>query len=299
MTTYPNAWFSPLVTRLALPAAIPATRLSHGLHRSGQSARAMTHGYDQSLFTELVDDYYGGSDFANWGYWRPNTRTQKQACENLMEELLSFVPVKRGAVLDVACGKGATTRHLLRYWSPRRVTGINISEKQLERARRNAPGARFLFMDATRLRFDDESFDTVICVEAAFHFDTRERFFREAQRVLRPGGRLVLSDVLFTYFAESLAPTLNVRNWLPDVGAYRRLLESAGFGHVRIVDATEECWARHDRYRAEWVQRKYLAGELGPGMYLMFSHRRGRRRAGVRNYLLVSAQKPIRSAGRR
>ena len=40
-------------------------------------------------------------------------------------------------------------------------------------------------MDATELDFRDNSFDSIICVEAAFHFDTREKFVREAYRVLK------------------------------------------------------------------------------------------------------------------
>jgi ubiquinone/menaquinone biosynthesis C-methylase UbiE len=48
-------------------------------------------------------------------------------------KLLAFVPEKQGTILDVARGKGATTRHLLKYFKPENVTGINISEKQLAR----------------------------------------------------------------------------------------------------------------------------------------------------------------------
>jgi MPBQ/MSBQ methyltransferase len=91
-----------------------------------------------------------------------------------MEKLLAFLPKKEGTILDVACGKGATTRYLLRYFKSENVTGINISEKQLARCRENAPGCTFLLMSATELKFADESFDNISCVEAAFHFVTRE-----------------------------------------------------------------------------------------------------------------------------
>ena len=99
-------------------------------------------------------------------------------------------------ILDVACGKGATTRYLLRYFKSENVTGINISEKQLARCRENAPGCTFLLMSATELKFADESFDNISCVEAAFHFVTREKFLKEAFRMLKPRGQIVLRDVL-------------------------------------------------------------------------------------------------------
>ena len=46
-------------------------------------------------------------------------------------------------------------------------------------ATRLVPGRHFLQMDAARMAFDEASFDVVLCVEAAFHFDTRRDFLRE------------------------------------------------------------------------------------------------------------------------
>ena len=160
---------------------------------------AINDHYDKVMFSPVARKRYGGSDFHNNGYWDHATETPREACENLMEKLLAFVPKKKGTILDVACGKGATTRYLLKYYNPRDVTGINISEKQLDRCRVNAPGCNFFLMNATELAFPDESFDNIVCVEAAFHFNTREKFLHAASHMLKPGGRLVLSDILRRY----------------------------------------------------------------------------------------------------
>jgi cyclopropane fatty-acyl-phospholipid synthase-like methyltransferase len=96
-------------------------------------------------------EFSRGSDFLNFGYWREDTRDPREASENLMEILLEFLPEKTGPILDVACGLGATTRYLLKYYRPSDVIAINILEQQLVKSRTNAPGCTFILMDAARL----------------------------------------------------------------------------------------------------------------------------------------------------
>lgn len=210
------------------------------------SQRAMIDGYDAAMQGSVIEAYYGSSDFYNFGFWTPDTHTQSQASENLVARLLEFIPVecRTGRILDVACGLGASSRHLLRHFEPAQILGINVSAQQLERARRNAPGCSFLVMDATQLEFPDASFDNILCVEAAFHFDTREAFLREALRVLKPGGRLVHSDILMS----PLPLATTTRTHIPNSNAMaspvdlRDLILAAGFASTEVVDATNQCW---------------------------------------------------------
>ena len=272
----------------AAPASL-ATRL--GSIGNGELVPEINQVYDDRMYAGLAEDYYGHSDFFNFGFWYHDTVTQKDASENLMEALISYIPNKTGRILDVACGKGATTRHLLRYYPAANVTGINISEKQLESCRRNAPGCSFISMDATDLLFADESFDAVICVESAFHFNTRARFFREAHRVLKPGGRLVLSDILVGPVSERVSPIRVAENYVANLEAYRATLVAAGFKHAAAFDVTAECKEAFYRNLGHFLDMTYGRKGIDQRSYIRIVDSSSWGSAAIRTYLLAWAGK--------
>jgi len=100
-------------------------------------------------------------------------------------------------VLEVGCGFGGNLAVLLSRARPGQVVGLDQSREALSVAER-ALGERVRLVqgDACALPFDEGSFDVVLAIECAFHFASRERFAQEARRVLRPGGRLVLTDLV-------------------------------------------------------------------------------------------------------
>ncbi|HWJ32663.1 MAG TPA: methyltransferase domain-containing protein [Gaiellaceae bacterium] len=97
---------------------------------------------------------------------------------DVLAELISSLPPKR--TLDIACGTGFLTRHLRGD-----VVGLDQSERMLEVARDQAPGATFVHGDALSLPFDDGAFDRVLTSYFYCHLerDDRERFLAEARRV--------------------------------------------------------------------------------------------------------------------
>lgn len=110
---------------------------------------------------------------------------------NLLTNFISRIPLA-GQVLDAGCGNGAYSRYLSDKF---KVIGVDISEKQSELARQNAPKAEFICKDITKINFPDESFDGILSYYAIIHIPREEHYdlLSNFYRMLKINGVILLT----------------------------------------------------------------------------------------------------------
>jgi demethylmenaquinone methyltransferase / 2-methoxy-6-polyprenyl-1,4-benzoquinol methylase len=121
-------------------------------------------------------------------------RTMTAGLDRRWRRITAEAVVRRGdAVLDACCGTGDLAIADARAGG--RVTGLDFSERMLERARSKAPDLEWISGDVLALPFDAATFDAATVGFGVRNVEDLERALRELRRALRDGGRLAILEI--------------------------------------------------------------------------------------------------------
>ncbi|HEY46114.1 MAG TPA: methyltransferase domain-containing protein [Anaerolineae bacterium] len=165
---------------------------------------------------------------------------------------------KDSRLLDVGCGDGAVARQAAMWVDSKGwVIGSDVAAAMLRlgqmKAVQDTPNVTFCQMDAERLGFTNASFDCVTCAFSLFQFQDMDQALTEMWRVLKPGGRLGLSNWGPGYFTPiaslqrdlfrkfGIKPLLNNPLVFEPI-ELRDLFARTGFTAVKLIEETDEVW---------------------------------------------------------
>lgn len=205
--------------------------------------------------TEKTYENWGNSDVyeLHYGYRDEPEDDHLTSLMRLNEIVAEEAEIKQGdSILDAGCGVGASSIWLAKNKNAI-VNGISLCQAQVEKARNFARSneidylTSFSCQDYTKTTFADESFDVVWGIESICYAQDKRNFLKEAYRILRPGGRVVVADYFLTKDNFSEIEDHCLRKWLegwvmpnlPSENEFKNWMSSSDFKNVKAKDITE------------------------------------------------------------
>ena len=133
------------------------------------------------------------------------------------DRAIAALPFRQGRVLDVGCAFGFTTKLLARKGYL--TVGVDNSSRYIARAKRRHPQGEYLLSTAEQLPLPDASFDAVFLLDVLEHVSGQSSVLCEIQRVLKPGGTLIIS-----------VPHRSLMDWLDSLNLYASLVRATHHG---------------------------------------------------------------------
>jgi ubiquinone/menaquinone biosynthesis C-methylase UbiE len=206
----------------------------------------------------------------HYGIWDEETKNFSQSLTNTNRILMELANIKDGEkILDVGCGVGGAAIFLSSNRNVQ-VTGISLSEKQVSFASKSAKEKElddkvsFYLIDYSGTPFENETFDVVWACESLSSAPDISDPLKEAYRILKKGGRLILSDFFVT---NENQPDLNnwIKKWeqtwsisnLVTSGFFISCLENLGYSVEKNIDYTDKI--------LKSAKRMYYSALLGAG----------------------------------
>ena len=190
----------------------------------------------------------------HYGYWDEKTKSHHQALINKNQILYDLAGISASDhVLDAGCGIGGSSIWMAKQHG-NQMTAITISKQQTEHAAQHAKRqgvadkTDFQVSDFCATPFADESFDVIWGLESICHALNKGDFLKEAFRLLRPGGRIVVCDgfIQRREFSDDEWKDIVIclNGWaVPNLCSrdeFNQLLEDNQFSDINYTDITAE-----------------------------------------------------------
>lgn len=239
---------------------------------------------DKKEYHKKIVEYYNATEHAyrdswdldnslaiHYGYWDEKVKSFPASLLRMNEVMIETAGINsKDKVLDAGCGVGGSAVFIAAATGAK-VTGITLSEKQVVHANKNAIAKKitklvdFKLMDYCATDFPAESFDVIWGCESICYADNKETFIKEAWRLLKPGGRLIVADGFVSQYENNDHPV--IRQWLDGWQVnyletpvrFASFMKDTGFSGVQYRDISKETAHSSRRlYRFYFLASLYL-----------------------------------------
>lgn len=196
--------------------------------------------FKQALIEKVIGHKYAidakrlGDDawlaWSNLGFWQDQHDNYPQACQSLADQIAQSIQLKStDRVLDLGCGQGASLLHWIQHYHIQQLSAVELQPDCVKRIQKQLPQVQIhcgSFLNLKELQLLN-SFDVVLCIDAAYHSDLNS-FLESAAPVLNSKGRIAFHTLMWS------------KNWLQcsalQKQKYRYLLKSADVNWQQLME---------------------------------------------------------------
>ncbi len=199
---------------------------------------------------------------------------------NLTDYCISLLgELEQKTLLEIGCGNGVQLKYIHEKAKPAFAYGIDLNRENIQIANdqlkiRKIENMRFMVDDAQKLEhIPSDSIDVVLSIESAFHYPDKEAFMEQVYRVLKPGGKFLVADLVTTKRTKGTGiRKLWKRKMVLHHWSFDRYMEYFNNSRLKLqgsINITDRVVRGFKNYK-QWIRESKSSGWLRESLYTVF-----------------------------